>query len=241
MTEDGAATAPSPTHLARRRLFRVTGIAGLAAVVLIFGAVVVGTRQEPTFNATATEVLTYYRSPNTPAAEFRSYVLTIGLIAFLWFAVALTTLLRRAEGEPPWRSTIAMVSGVLLPALALSGNEVAAGFRADDLDPQIARYAFDEAHVAFANAWVALGSFAVCCGWVIVSTRFLPRWLGWLAMASGVWLALSRISWTTAVFLLPYGLFWLWVLVVAVLLIRRGATVAHNDGPAEQSHRVTPP
>jgi hypothetical protein len=224
MTVEGADTAPGPTDVVRRRLFRVTGIAGLAAVVLIFGAVVVGTREEPTFDVPATEVLTYYRSPDTPAAEFRSYVLTVGLIAFLWFVVALTTLLRRAEGEPPWRSTIAMVSGVLLPALALSGNEVAAAFRADDLDPQIARYAFDEAHVAFANAWVALGSFAVCCGWVIASTRFLPRWLGWLAIASGVGLALSRISWTTDVFLLPYGLFWLWVLVVAVLLIRRGAT-----------------
>jgi hypothetical protein len=144
---------------ARRRLFRVTGIAGLAAVVLIFGAVVIGTRSEPAFDVPATEVLTYYRSPNTPAAGFRSFVLTVGLIAFLWFVVALTTLLRRAEGEPPWRSTIAMLSGVLLPALALSGSEVAAGFRAADLAPQIARYAFDEAHVAFGNAWGSPGQF----------------------------------------------------------------------------------
>ena len=99
------------------------------------------------------------------------------MITFVWFVVALTTLLRRAEGEPPWRSTIAMVSGVLFVAPVLSGSEVAAAFRAHDLDPQIARYAFDEALAAFANARVALGSLAVCCGWVIVLTRFLP-WLG---------------------------------------------------------------
>jgi hypothetical protein len=85
----------------------------------------------------------------------------------------------------------------------------------------------DEAQAAFANARVALGSFAVCCGWVIVSPRFLPRWLGWLAIASGVGLVFSRMSWTSSIFLLPYGLFWLWVLVVAGLLIRRGAA----DGP----------
>lgn len=96
-------------------------------------------------------------------------------------------------------------------------------FRANELDPQIARHAFDEAQAAFANARVALGSFAVCCGWVIVSTRFLPRWLGWLAIASRVALIFSRISWTSSIFLLPYGLFWLWVLVVAGLLLRRGA------------------
>jgi hypothetical protein len=68
---------------------------------------------------------------------------------------------------------------------------------------------------------VALGSFAVCCGWVIASTGFLPRWLGWLAIASGVGLALSRISWTSYIWLLRYGMFWLWVIIVALLLLRR--------------------
>ena len=57
-----------------------------------------------------------------------------------------------------------MGSGVLFVAVVLSGSEVAAVFRADNLDPQIARYAFDESQAAFANARVALGSIAVCCG-----------------------------------------------------------------------------
>jgi len=214
-------TALASAGVAWRRLGRVTGVAGLAAVVLIFVPIVVGTPPEPDFNAPATEFLTYYRSPHTPGAQFRSFIFTAGLITFVWFVVALTTLLRRAEGEAPWRSTIAMVSGVLLVAPVLSGNEVAAAFRADDLDPQIARYAFDEAQAAFANARVALGSFAVCCGWVIASTRFVPRWLGWLAIASGVGLALSRISWTSPVWLLPYLMFWLWVIIVSMLLLRR--------------------
>lgn len=213
-------TAPTSGAVAYHRLGRVTGVAGLAAVVLIF-VVLVGTRQEPPFTAPAGEFLTHYRSPNTVASDFRSFAFTVALVTFVWFAVALSTLLRRAEGEAPWRSLIAMVSGVLFVALVLSGNEVAAAFRADDLDPQIARYAFDEGQAAFANARVALGSFAVCCGWVIVSTRFLPLWVGWLAIASGVGLALSRISWTSYVWLMPYLIFWLWVLTVALLLLKR--------------------
>jgi hypothetical protein len=108
-------------------------------MVLIFVPIAVGTRPEPDLNAPATEFLTYYRSPNTPGAQFRSFIFTVGLITFVWFVVALTTLLRRAEGEAPWRSTIAMVSGVLLVAPVLFGNEVAVAFRADDLDPQIAK------------------------------------------------------------------------------------------------------
>lgn len=128
---------------------------------------------------------------------------------------------RIVGGEAPWRSSIAMISGVLFAALVVPGSDGAAAFRADDLDPQIARYAFDESQVAFANARVALGSFAVCCGWVITSSRFLPRWVGWLAIASGAGLALARISWTSYVWLLPYLMFWLWVHTVALLLLRR--------------------
>ena len=87
--------------------------------------------------------------------------------------VALTTLLRRAEGEAAWRPAIAMGSGVLFVALGLSGigNEAAVAFRAGDLDPQIARYASDQAQAAFANGRVALGSFAVCCGMRLVAQR----------------------------------------------------------------------
>jgi hypothetical protein len=176
-------TAPTSDAVAWQRLGRVTSVAGLAAVVLILVPIVVGTRPEPTFDAAAAEFLTYYQSPHTPASQFRSFVLTVGLITFVWFVGALTTLLRRAEGETSWRSAIAMGSGVLCVALGLSGlgNEAAVAFRAGDLDHQIARYAFDQGQPAFPNGRVALGSFAVCCGWVIASTRFLPRWLGWLA------------------------------------------------------------
>jgi hypothetical protein len=213
-------TASTSSAVAWQRLGMVAGVAGLAAVVLIF-VVLVGTRQEPPFTAAADEFLTHYRSPNTVASDFRSFAFTIALVGFVWFVVALSILLRRAEGEAPWLSPIATVSGLLFVALVLSGNEVAAAFRADDLDPQIARYAFDESQAAFANARVALGSFALCCGWVIASTRFLTRWVGWLAIASGVGLVLSRISWTNYIWLLPYLMFWLWVLTVAVLLLRR--------------------
>ena len=47
------------------------------------------------------------------------------------------------------------------------------------------------------------------------------RELGWLAIASGVGLALSRISWTSYIWLPFYLMFWLWVITVAVLLLRR--------------------
>jgi hypothetical protein len=45
--------------------------------------------------------------------------------------------------------------------------------------------------------------------------------VGWLAIASGAGLALSRISWTSPIWLAPYLMFWLRVITLAVLLLRR--------------------
>lgn len=203
-----------------QRLGRVAGIAGLTTVVLAF-VVLVGSRPEPAFDAPAAEFLTHYQSPNTAGSPLRSFGLAIALLSFVWFGVALSTLLRRAEGDPPWRSSIAMVSAVLFAALVLSGSEAAAVFTSEDLDPQIARYAFEESQAAFANARVAMGSFAICSGWVFAATRFLPRWLGWLAISSGAGLALSRVDWSNMIWLVPYLFVWLWVLAVAILLLWR--------------------
>jgi hypothetical protein len=223
MTTRDSTAAPPQTGAARRQLSRVTGVAGPATMLLVFVPAVAGSGQEPAFDATPAEIVTFFRSVSSPLADFGSFVATVGLIAFLWFAVGLASLLRVAEGEFPWRSSVAAFSGAVLVALVLAGNWDAAAFRADDLDPQVARYAFDEGNVSFANGWVALGSFAVCSGWVIAVTGFLPRWLGWWAIVSGVGLTLSRVAWTNEIWLLPYGLFWLWVVIVSVLLLRRDA------------------
>ena len=79
-------TAPTSGAAAWRRLGRVTGVAGLATIVLIFGALI-GTREEPPFAAAAAEFLTHYRSPDTVASPFRSFVFTVGLVTFVWFIV----------------------------------------------------------------------------------------------------------------------------------------------------------
>jgi hypothetical protein len=137
--------------------------------------------------------------------------------------VGLSTILRTTEGTLAWRSSIAAASGVLFVALTLAGYWEAASFRADDIDPQVARFAFDVGNVSFANGWLALGSFAVGAGLVMRSSDLFRPWLGWLAIASGGGLVLSRAVWTNEIWLLPYALFWVWVIVVSVLLLRARA------------------
>jgi hypothetical protein len=119
--------------------------------VPVFVPAIAGSGQEPGFGATSAEIVTFLRSVSSPLTDFGAFLSTLGMIAFLWFVIGLSLLLRAAEREPPWRSAVAAASGVVLVALLLAGNWEAAAFRAHDLDPQVARYASDAGNVSFAN------------------------------------------------------------------------------------------
>jgi hypothetical protein len=152
---------------------------------------------------------------------------SLSAIGLIWFVVGLSLLLGRLEGSPPLRSAVALVSGVLLAAyLLLDVSWDAASFGSADLDLAVANYAFDVGNLGFANIWIAMASFAVCCGWLILSTRVVGRWLGWWAIASGLGLVLSRFFWTSEIWFLPYAAFWIWVIIICFLLIRRSALLS---------------
>ncbi len=208
-----------------RRLSRATGIAGLVAFVLIFTPIIaISTQGEPSFTATAEEAYAFV--VNAGDVGWRNLASTATVLAglvLLWFIVGFALLLARAEGNPPWRSMAAGASGLLLTAyLVLDVSWVAAMNRAADIDPGLAAYAFDVGNRGFANVWIAMGSFAIAAGWVIISTRMMPLSLGWWAVAAGAGLVLASFAWTSQGWLIPYLLFWIWMVVICVLLIRRG-------------------
>lgn len=213
---------PSPAAPGRV-LPRSTGAAGIVTVVLLFGAQ--GLLQigggEPAFDAPAETVVEFFEARSPGLFALGSYLSVLGLVAFLWFLGGLYAMLRDHEWPRPWRSTIALISGVLFVASVIVGGWQLAVFRVDEgLDPQLARFIFDLGNLSFANGWVALGSLALASGWVMLSSRGFPRWLGWLAVVAGVGLVAARAVWTTPVWFAPYTLLWLWVIMLSVLLLR---------------------
>jgi hypothetical protein len=205
-------------------LARITGGAGLAGMVLLFVPIIaMASLGEPAFEASREEVAAFFRNTAESGwVDAAGTVALFGLVALTWFMVGLCLLLRRAEGDPPWRSTVALVFGALFAAYLFTDSSWdAAGNRGADLDPGLAHFAFDMGNLGFANAWVSMGSFAAFGGWAVLTTGVFRRWLGWLMVASGVGLALSRFVWTTNAWLLPYALFWIWVIAVCIRLLRK--------------------
>jgi hypothetical protein len=214
------------------RLSRITGTTGLITVGLLFTSIIaISTLAEPPFTATAEEARAFFANGSVAWAQTATAITSVAAIGLVWFVVSLALLLARAEGSPPWRAAIALVSGTLLAAyLLLDASWEAASFGGADIDPAVASYAFDVGNLGFANAWLAIASFAVCCGWVVLSTGLFGRWLGWWAIVSGVGLALCRFFWTSEIWIAPYALFWIWMIIVCVLLLLRPHRLADVRG-----------
>lgn len=205
-------------------LARATGTIGLVFTVLLFGPVIaLSTAGEPPLDATAAEAATYFGNIEATWAQVAMTTSTLGWIGSLWFFVSLGYLLRSAEGDPPWRSTIATLSGALLAAYGLVGASwMAASLHGDTISPDVADFALAFGNVGFANAWIAVASFALCASWVILATRALERWMGWWLMASGLGLVGARFWWATSeLWTLPYLAFWVWIVVLSIRLLRR--------------------
>ncbi|GAA4558330.1 hypothetical protein [Planotetraspora kaengkrachanensis] len=209
---------------AHRALLSTIGAAGMAATLLLFGAqgFLQAGGAEPAFDADAAEIQTFFDTRGPELFSAGAYVSLLGLVAFLWFLGGVHALLRHSEEPQAWRSAIALVSGVVFVSTVItSGWELAAIRVEDGLDPQLARFAFDMGNLWFATSWMALGSFALATGWVILSSRVLPHWLGWWAVIAGTGLVAARAVWTTPLWFFPYALFWLWVIALSVRCLRR--------------------
>jgi hypothetical protein len=100
------------------------------------------------FDATREEVAAFFR--NTAESSWVDVANTVAvfrLVALTWFMVGLCLLLRRAEGDPPWRSTVALVFGALFAAYLFTNASLQdTGNRGADIDPGLAHFAFDMEH-----------------------------------------------------------------------------------------------
>ncbi len=203
----------------RRSLARITGCAGLMTLVAVLGASLANDYQSAAMDSSADESVAFFRSIDDRLGAISSFTTAVGLIAMLWFAIGLALLLRRYDGELPWRSAFLAGAGVVSVMSGQIASWDAAAYRSSDIDPQVARYAFDVGNLSFANGWVSAGAVGICAGAIILSRRDLPHWLGWWGLVAGLGSVMARAIWTHEVAFVPFAAYWLWVAVLSVVLV----------------------
>ena len=99
------------------RMIRSTGVVGLVTFVVLFAAIIAISPGEPPFLASPEEALAFYLNSTAGWVQAAMAVVGLAAIGWIWFVVGLCLLLARAEGSPPWRSAVALVSGVILASV----------------------------------------------------------------------------------------------------------------------------
>ena len=214
----------------RRNLARITGAAGLVTLVVVLGTSLANDYQSAAIDSDADETVAFFQSLDDTFGAISSFATAVGLIAMLWFTLGLALLLRRYEDELPWRSTFLAGAGVVSVVSGQIASWDAAAYRSDDIDPQVARYAYDLGNISFANGWVAAGAVGICTGLIVLRSRDLPRWLGWWALMAGVGSVLARAVWTQGYAFVPFTAFWIWVAVLSVTLVSGRFAVDRAQG-----------
>ena len=203
---------------------RVAGIAGLGYVVgvSIENMEILGA---PTLGSPAADIRAHYA--NHSLAIITSFAGALALLSYVVFVVALFGLLRERELPGQVWSVLVLVGGIggpLVAAAGIAASSVIVANSAAALSDGLVRALSDfslEARI-FSGIFVAL--FLTGAGVGSLRTRILPTWLGWLACAIAVPLALAPLAALTAqhglevAVAVAFGMQTLWIFYAALCL-----------------------
>ena len=162
----------------------------------------------------------------------------LGVFCFLWFVAALRETVRNATVAAEADGMLAFlvtIGGAAYGAVTLMALGEAAGVRtmSDDtfqhqVFPGIIHANDDAVYIAHATGTAALAAMIFAFSITVLTTRALPRWIGWFGVVAGI-AALASLFFVTMVVWL------LWIAVTSVLLFataRRGLAITTRDAPA---------
>jgi hypothetical protein len=203
---------------------RWAAASGAVSVILMAIAfLVAGSSPDP--DDPAAEIASYLASDSNQNQNFAAFfVFLAGVLFMLVFLSVLRSRLRAAEGPGGGLASLAFGSGVASAALWIGAVTffvaplATADNRGDALGAPADLYAFssDAGYLLWVGA-VVLGALVVwATSAVAFRTGLLPRWFAWVGVVVGV-ICLF------AVFFVPAFVYWAWILVASLLLLRTRA------------------
>jgi hypothetical protein len=200
------------------RVERLGPLAGIVAVVLfVVGVAVIEGTGAPDENATPQDYLSYYQDDDDTIL-IGGVIFQLGAVFFLWFLGHLRARLALAEGGVQRLTAIAYGGGLIATtcALLLPGPDEAGALSNEDITPDAAVALNNLGDAFFIGAEFAAAALLAATGLIVLATRALPRWLGWVSLVFALWLLIAPVGWAALIFAVP-----LWTIVVSVLLFMR--------------------
>jgi hypothetical protein len=219
-------------------LQRIAAITGIVFVVLLIVSIIVNGAEPPDFNDPVQD-WTKFAQDHQDDARIGALIFSFAAFEFMWFLGYLRGVLGAAELEARGftRAThIAYTGGVVgIAGMSLGVFLSAVGLSHEDASPDLIRLSNDLGGAAF----VGLGSvgFAVlltATSVIVLRTRALAGWIGWLGMASGIFFLLQLLNLLSedadnafgVFFPLAFITFLVWVLACSVTFVRRLRPIA---------------
>ena len=197
---------------------RLGPLAGIVAVVLfVVGVAVVEGAGAPDENASPQDYLRYYQEDDD-IILLGGVIFQLGAVFFLWFLGHLRARLALAEGGVQRLTAIAYGGGLIATtcALLLPGPDEAGALSNEDITPDAAVALNNFGDAFFVGAEFAAAGLLAATGLLVLATRVLPRWLGWLSLVVALWLLIAPVGWAALIFAVP-----IWTIIVSVLLFVR--------------------
>ena len=194
----------------------------VSVILLVIAFLVAGSSPEP--DDPATEIASYLASDSNQNQNFAAFfVFLAGVLFMLVFFSVLRSRLAAAEGSGGGLAPLAFGSGVAsgvlwIGAVSFFVAPLAAADNREALAAPADLYAFssDAGYLLWVGA-VVLGALVVwATSAVALRTGLLPRWFAWVGVVVGV-ICLF------AIFFIPAFVYWAWILVASILLLRRRA------------------
>lgn len=213
-----------------RGLERFAPLTGLAFVVLVLVAVIVG-GETPSADDPIVKVVNYWND-NQDQNIAASIIAAFSAVFLLWFAGVLRSVLAAAEGMPARLSNTAFGGAVVGAAgwTMLIAFNFAAADTAGEVAPQVTQtLSVLQADFFFPLA-VGFSVFLLATGLALVRIGILPAWMGWIALVLGV------LAVTPAGFFAILGML-AWIVAVSLMLFMRGTPAT----PRTAGAAPTPP
>jgi hypothetical protein len=143
-------------------------------------------------------------------------------VFFLWFVGSLRARLAAAEAPVDHLTATAFAGGIVAAACALllPAADMAGALSEGQLTPDAAIVFNNLDYAFFLGAEFASAVLVAAAGLVILGTRFLPRWLGWVSLLLALVLLIAPVGWAALLFGMP-----IWTILVSLFLFLRPSPV----------------